>query len=153
MLLHNLADLKLRLEADNGNVMLAARLALDGAAKLVAQDAKDRIGEYQAASGPFPAWEPLAQDTEAEKVRLGYPLDAPLLRTGDLRDSIVTEHQGNEAVIGTPDPVAAFQEFGTPDIPPRPFLGPAAFSNREEIREMIGEAVAGALAGKTAARR
>lgn len=153
MLLHNLAELKLRLEADNGKVMLAARLALDGAAKLVAQDAKERIGEYQQATGPFPAWEPLAQDTEAEKARLGYPLDAPLLRDGDLRDSIVTELSGNEAVIGTADPVAAFQEFGTPDIPPRPFLGPAAFSNREEIREMIGAAVAGALAGKTAARR
>ncbi len=149
MLLHNLADLRLRLEAGNDKVMLAARLALGEAAKLVQQDAKDRIGEYQDASGPFSAWEPLAEDTEAEKARLGYPQDAPLLRDGDLRDSIVTEQSGNEAVVGSPDPVAAWQEFGTVNIPPRPFLGPAAFSNREEIRELIGEAVTGALAGKT----
>lgn len=121
--------------------------AMEGAAKIIQHNAQDRIGEYQQATGPFPEWEPLADSTEAEKARLGYPTDAPLLRTGQLRDSIETEHSATEAIIGSKKKEAAYQEFGTEHIPPRPFLGPAAYDTREKVHNLIGAAVTGALVG------
>ncbi len=127
--------------------MAASEAGLEQAAKIVQDDAQGRIGHYQAAVGPFQDWAPLADSTEEEKSRLGYPLDAPLLREGQLRDSIVTEHSALEAVIGSKSPVAAYQEFGTETIPPRPFLGPAAFTNREKIREVIGTFTVAGLIG------
>ena len=122
-----------------------AEEALSQAARLVQNDAKARIGDYQDGAGPFPAWENLADSTEAEKERLGYPLDAPLLREGDLRDSIVTERRGLEAVIGSKMAIAAYQEFGTDHIPPRPFLGPAAYERREAIKSIVGKFVISGL--------
>lgn len=146
--LHNFAELQRALAADTLKVVAAAELALHASAELVEADAKRRIGEYQPETGPFPAWEPLAESTEAEKGRLGLQPGEPLLRDGTLRDSIVTEHRWHEAVVRSEDPVAAYQEFGTEDIPPRPFLGPAAFENRETIHTLIGVAAVAALAGK-----
>jgi phage gpG-like protein len=40
----------------------------------------------------FGEWPPLAESTIREKERLGYP-DTPLLRTGDLRDSLIDPAQ------------------------------------------------------------
>lgn len=133
---------------DNLLAIVAAETAMGFAAKVVQKDAQDRIGEYQNETGPFPAWQPLADSTEAEKARLGYPSGAPLLRTGEMRDSIVTEHNALEAIIGSKDPVAKYQELGTDKIPPRPFLGPAAYDSREKIHRIIGKAVAGSIGGR-----
>lgn len=127
--------------------------ALEKCARLVEKTAKDEIGQYQPAVGPFPEWAPLADSTEYEKTRLGYPVDAPLLREGDLRDSIEHEVRGNEAVIGSKSDIAAYQEFGTATIPPRPFIGPAAFRNHEKIKRILGAAVMGGLAGGSAIHR
>lgn len=107
-------------------------------AESVEKTAKEKIGEYQSESGPFQAWEPLAESTEDEKARMGYPSDAPLLREGDLRDSIQHEVAGLEAVVGSRSPIAAYQEFGTSKIPPRPFIGPAAFESKKEIIAVLG---------------
>lgn len=64
------------------------------------------------------------------------------------------EVNGDVAIIGSMLPVAAFQEFGTSTIPPRPFLGPAAFENREKIEGMLGETVMTAfLSGKATRER
>jgi HK97 gp10 family phage protein len=126
----------------------AAQHGLEKAAKLIEADAQARIGHYQDESGPFAAWVPLSPVTEQEKARLGYPENAPLLRKGDLRASISHEVQGLEAVIGSTSDIAVYQELGTAAIPPRPFLGPAAFDNRERIGKILGEAVGMALAGQ-----
>jgi hypothetical protein len=40
----------------------------------------------------------------------------------------------------------AYQEFGTPTIPPRPVIGPAAFRNKAKIMKIIG---ASAVLGMT----
>ena len=141
-LLNSLTELQQVLIDDSRMATVAAEHAMGKAAKVVQEDAKARIGEYQKATGPFPEWQPLAESTEAEKARHGYALDAPLLRTGDMRDSIETEHNALEAIIGSKDPVARYQEFGTDRIPPRPFLGPAVFDSREKIHKLIGDAVA-----------
>jgi HK97 gp10 family phage protein len=122
------------------NTVLSLNAGLHAAATVIEKDAKDRIGHYQESSGPFPAWEPLADSTEEEKERLGYPLDAPLERTGELRNSIEHEVAGLEAVVGSKSDKALWHEFGTDRIPPRPFIGPAAFENKEKIEGILGAA-------------
>lgn len=119
--------------------------ALDRAAQIIEEDAKAQFGEYQDQVGPFPAWTPLADATKANRVREGFPEDEPLLRTGDLRDSISREVDGNEAAVGSTSDVMVYQELGTSRIPPRPVLGPAALKNKEEIQHVLGESTMHAL--------
>jgi phage gpG-like protein len=126
---------------------IALHRGLDKAAQLIENTAKAEIGHYQEAAGPFQDWAQLADSTEAEKARLGYPSDAPLLRTGGLRDSIQHETEGFEAIIGSTDPVMEWQEFGTNTIPPRPVIGPAAFTTQEKVQEILGAAVVNGFVG------
>lgn len=143
----SLAEFAERLALASVAVVAAEQKALKQCARIIEKTAKEQIGEYQPAVGPFAAWEPLADSTEAEKARLGYPVDAPLLREGDLRDSIEHEVQGMEAVIGSKSEIAEYQEFGTEKIPPRPFIGPAAFRNREKIHSILGAALVAGMVG------
>jgi len=46
----------------------------------------------------------------------------------------------NEAEIGSRLAVAVFQEVGTSTVPPRPFLGLAAFENRDAVLQILGHA-------------
>lgn len=116
-------------------------------AKLIEQTAKDEIGFYQSATGPFPAWADLAESTEQEKARLGYPLNAPLERTGKMRDSIKSESNGHEAIIGSQEETLVYHEFGTEKMPPRPVLGPAVVMNERKIKRIIGHAAVSGLVG------
>lgn len=101
--------------------------------------AKAYIGEYQ------DGWPALAESTLEEKTRLGYaPPDNPLLRTGEMRESI--EHfasesfGGAEGAIGSNDPVANWQEHGTSrGIPPRPFIGLSMGNSEEKAVVIFGE--------------
>ena len=120
---------------------------LERALKLIERTALDEIGVYQASAGPFPAWPQLAEATEERKAAMGYPADAPLLASGDMRDSLSHEVHGLEGGVGFSDPVAVYQEFGTSKVPARPVLGPAAFRNRELIEKLIGAAVVAGLVG------
>lgn len=137
-------------------VAVGAQVGLEAAAKLIQTDAQGQLGNYQPAVGGFPAWAPLSPVTLGIKETKGYPVPSPLLVTGALRDSIVTEVSPWEAIIGSTSPIAAYQEFGTSTtgwggagIPPRPFLGPAAFKNKEAIRAIIGAAVIAGFSGGT----
>lgn len=120
---------------------------MEKVAKIIERDAKAQIGHYQPEVGPFQDWAPLAESTEDQKARLGYPLDAPLLREGKLRESIEHEVEGHEAVVGSKSEIAEYQEFGTSTIPPRPFIGPAAFKNKAAIQQIIGKALVEGLMG------
>jgi len=123
---------------------------LKRAAEHIEKVAKDEFGEYQPAVGGFPSWAELADSTKAQRVALGYSENDPLLRTGDLRDSISHEVAGLEAVVGSTDDVMVYQELGTETIPPRPVLGPAAIRSEAVIQRMIGEAaVLGILGVRT----
>lgn len=139
--LGSLAELAYELERGTLGAIVSAHNAMHAAAKLVQKDAQGRIGQYQAATGPFDAWAELADSTKKDRVNKGYTPDDPLLRDGTLRDSIEVEIAPLEAVIGSKEDIAAYQEFGTATIPPRPFLGPAAFDNLEKIEKLIGKAV------------
>lgn len=121
---------------------VAVARALDESAALIEKDAKAEIGTYQEAVGPFPAWAPLAPSTVADRVRQGYAPDEPLLREGDLRDSITHETRGLDAVVGSNSDIAVYQELGTEHIPPRPFLGPAAVHDERAVVRKLAEAQA-----------
>lgn len=126
----------------------AEHVALERSAKLIQKAAKAKIGEYQESAPPFVAWAPLAESTQAERARLGYPEDEPLLRDGTLRDSIQYRVGVGEAQIGSDLDIAVYQELGTDKIPPRSFLGGAAVENGDKVAKIVGETVALALVGK-----
>ena len=95
--------------------------------------AKEKLGTYQEATGDFPAWEQLAESTQEQRAKAGYTPNDPLLRSGELRDSITTRSDGNGSVTGTTLDVGLWMENGTEKIPPRPFLGPAAEEEMHKI--------------------
>jgi hypothetical protein len=107
--------------------------------------AKSEFGVYQGEVKPFPGWVPLADSTQAERVSLGFSPDDPLLRKGDLRDSVSHQVHGTEAVVGSDSDVMVWQELGTDRIPPRAVLGPAAIRNKALITRTLGHAVAEGL--------
>lgn len=132
--------------------VFAFQKGLEIASLLIQRDAKKQIGHLQPQVGTFNAWDELADTTKDEKERLGYKFNSdynPLLRTGYLRDSIEYEIDMPklEAVIGSKYDVAAFQEFGTRTIPPRPFIGPAMFKNMDKIAQIFGECAIRGIAG------
>lgn len=121
--------------------------AMQRAANIVKKDAKARIGEYHEAVGPFAGWQELADSTKADRTRQGFPENEPLLRTGEMRDSIGTRVDRDIAYIGSDSPIAEWQELGTVHIPPRSFLGAAAAANEEKIVEIIGKSAVASLTG------
>lgn len=128
---------------------LALHEGLKKALRMVRNKARGKIGHYQAEAGPFNEWPELADSTKQDRVNQGYPADKPLLREGTLRDSIVDEVAIIEGVVGSKDPIAAYQEYGTDRIPARPFIGPAAYESKEKIKAIIGiAAFSGLRAGK-----
>ena len=116
----------------------------------VQNDARERIGHYQA------GWDVLAQSTLADKRRQGFfgPLpggdggDNPLLRTGDMRKSIVGWSGGPKFVVGSSDEVMVYQEIGTVNMPPRPVLAPALKHMAPFVSTVLGRAVEKTLAGE-----
>jgi HK97 gp10 family phage protein len=130
-----------------GEEQLNHRL-LETAAKSIEKRAKEKIGEYQNEAGQFVAWAELAESTKQDRERQGYPDDEPLLRTGELRDSIEHKVIGLVAHVGSNSDVAVYQELGTSKMPPRSFLGGAAHEKAPEIVEMIGENLTLHLAGE-----
>ena len=86
-------------------------------------EAKKVIGTY------LYGWPQLAPSTQADRVHHGYAANEPLLRTGEMRDSIehktTIEPYGSAGVLGSYSLIALWQEMGTSRIPPRPFLGGA----------------------------
>lgn len=117
-------------------------------ARVVQRRTKAIIGHYQNESGPFVGWAPLADSTIADKERQGYGVPDPLLRTGGMRDSIEVTVGVGEAHIGSNDDVAVYQELGTDrGIPPRSFLGAAAFQTKDHVGHLMGSVIVSALVG------
>ena len=138
--------------------VVGTEAALKRAGEQIGKDAeahaKAKLGTYQGEAGIFPAWAPLAASTIEEKIKSGYPTPSPLLREGDLRDSISYDVEASGLTItvtlGSDSEVAVYQELGTIDIPPRPFLGPTMFERGEIYAAVAGLEVVeamGAIAG------
>lgn len=99
--------------------------------------AKSYIGDEQ------PGWAPLAASTIEQKSALGYPVPAPLLRDGDLRDSIESEVETSglvvTGIVGSTDPIAVYFSTGTSRMPPRPFIEPAFMLTEPKLTAALGE--------------
>jgi hypothetical protein len=114
---------------------------VEEACKIVQKKAKSAIGKEHE------LWAPLAESTIADKARHGFKTPAPLLRTGEMRDSIEYVVHGNEGAVGSNSEVAVYQELGTSHIPPRSFLVSSAIASEDRIHRMAGGAAVAALSG------
>lgn len=137
----SLSDLAREFSSAGPRIHIALEVGLKAVAEEIEHTAKEEIGTYQPSVGPFNAWDELAESTKADRVRQGYSEDDPLLRTGELRDSISHRVMGLAAVVGSTDDKAVWQEYGTEKIPPRPFIGPAYVKSFHKLTEMVGFAV------------
>lgn len=135
---------------------------LEESAELIEKRAKQKIGEYQEQVGPFIAWPELSENTlyggvapsgfrYEGKIPLGYATEEnhnPLLRTGEMRDSIEHTVGRDEAQIGSNNDKAVYQELGTMYMPPRSFLGGAMAETVPEILSVSGRHFVAALVGE-----
>jgi phage gpG-like protein len=106
---------------------------LEEGSKILQQEAKRVLGTYDY------GWPQLALSTQAQRVAQGFTANEPLLRTGELRDSIEREVQHGAAYVGSNNEKALWHELGTSKAPPRPFLAGAAAAKHAEIGELAGE--------------
>ncbi|MCA1179788.1 MULTISPECIES: hypothetical protein [unclassified Pantoea] len=139
----NLEQLGRELSFASTNIASELELGFHIIVKEIEETAKEEIGVYQPAYGPFEAWAPLAESTKADRVRQGYTEDDPLLRSGELRDSIESEVVGLAAIVGTKSQIGFWQEVGTENMPPRPFIGPAYVRKIDPLLEAIGVVISG----------
>jgi phage gpG-like protein len=114
---------------------------LNTVGRLVKHEAQRVIGTYDY------GWSPLAEATQQDRVRKGFPADEPLLRTGELLRSIEHKVVGRTVHIGSDLDIAMFQELGTQRIPARPFLSGALAHKQEYAVSLVGRAVAKHLQG------
>src|SRR6185437_3640821 len=114
-------------------------VALEKAAKLVEKEAKNVLGSYEY------GWPQLAPSTQKERERQGFAPNEPLLRTGEMRDSIQHSADHHEARVGSNSDIAVYQELGTSKIPPRSFLKETMVRKIEEIEDIIGRNVVAAF--------
>lgn len=113
--------------------------ALDEAAKTVQDGAKENIGTYTL------GWPQLAEATQRQREAMGFSANEPLLRRGDLRDSIQRTVDRDEAHVGSNMDEAVWQELGTSRIPPRSFLMGTALQRESEIKHLLGAKAVAAL--------
>ncbi len=122
------------LAAQIKTIMPRLEIGLDKVGELASTMAAAYIGEYQ------PGWPALAESTITSKAAAGFAVPAPLLRTGEMRDSI--KHEVDpillEVVVGSNDKTALWQELGTVHIPPRSFLGLAMAHSMPFAEETFG---------------
>lgn len=122
------------------------RAVLGHVGGLIQHQAQSFVGTYDA-PGPWPQ---LAESTQADRARKGFPENEPLLRTGELERSIKHKVEGRTVHIGSDLDAAVFQELGTARIPPRSFLASAAVVKEGQAVRLVGRAVSAHLAGRDA---
>lgn len=137
---NSLGSLALHLASTELLLLKSMHDGLEKCAERIEKTAKEEIGHYQQAAGPFAAWAELAESTEEQKARMGYPADSPLKASGEMANSFEHKTSGLETIIGSTDPKMYYHEFGTMRMPARAVLGPAVFRNREYIRRVLGQA-------------
>jgi hypothetical protein len=108
------------------------------ACQMVCAEAKRVLGTYDY------GWPQLQPETIASKMRG----DSPLLESGEMRDSIEWNAQGNVGHVGSDNDKAVWMELGTAKIPPRSFLVGAAQHMEDKIHAMAAKAVVAVMAGR-----
>ena len=133
------------------------------AGRMVARKAKEYLGHPQGDDGEFPAWKPLSRATEegfrhkfgfwipGKVTDLKYPPDTPLLRDGGLGRSIKSDADAHTMHVGSDDPIALWQELGTPGaiypIEPRSFIGRAMFEGYHKAVAIVVRRIMAPLVG------
>jgi HK97 gp10 family phage protein len=117
---------------------------------VVAKEAARELIGHEHDGGPgqaagAPSWPELKPSTIADKERKGYAVPDPLLRTGQLRDSIDSLVEGLTMSLGSHDKRARWFEEGTSKMPPRPFIAPAIRMTEQVAAEMFQKAIANLL--------
>lgn len=152
-------QLMAKMAAMPSKIEATVAVALKKSAVEVHKTAVAKFGEYQPEVGPYPAWELLTVDTLHQKMDLAGGGADPLIghypKGGEntlypvaLRQSLAIEVDEHKmaAYVGTNDPIAEWQEFGTKrGIPPRPFLRPALYEKGDYIKKALDEAIGLAL--------
>ena len=123
----------------------ARHKGVERAAKLIEEKAKAVLGTYTEGYG----WPELADATQEDRVRQGFPANEPELRIGALRDSIGHKAEGDQAVVGSNAMTAVYAELGTSRAPPRPIFVPSVLQNLDAIKEAIGAPFHAALTGRS----
>jgi hypothetical protein len=141
MKLFDIAGFIAELPALDRDLHASGPLIIEKACKIVQAKAKSAIGKNHE------LWAPLAASTIADKQKHGFPTPKPLLRTGELRDSIQYQVHGLEGAVGSDLDIAVYQELGTSRIPPRSFLVSSAISSEDKIRRMAAATTIAALSG------
>jgi hypothetical protein len=120
----------------------------------IEERARSYLGVPQSAGhGGFAPWAPLSPVTLANKGQEAP--GTPLLETGALGASIeherispITVAVGTSLVSERGEPYPKYLEEGTADMPPRPFLHPAAVEVVEESLEDIGAVIVAGIGGR-----
>ncbi len=136
-----LLDFVAELPAIERDLHASGPMIVERACQIVQKKAKAAIGREHE------LWAPLAESTIRDRAAHGYKTPAPLLRTGELRDSIEYVVHGNEGCVGSDLDVAVYQELGTSSIPPRSFLVSSAISSEDKIHRMAAATTVAALSG------
>ncbi len=125
----------------------AQRRGQEAAGAALEHHAKELIGtEYE-------QWAALADSTVVRKEAKGQTgrvsATDPLLATGELRATVGHTVEGSDTILGSPDPVAPFLEFGTSRMPARAFIGATMFVHGHAAADLIAGYVVGAVMGRT----
>ena len=140
-----LAEMEVRLHE-------AKHEGLKKASEMLVHEIRDEIGHYQGPVHGLPGWAELSERTQEERVKVGFTPDDPLHRTGGLAASYEYEVHEDHSTVGSPDPVAGWQENGTPDakfpIPPRPVVGGSLFRRADDIVKAMTMPTIKVLEGK-----
>lgn len=123
------------------------KLAIRQATDVLAKKTKAQFGSHALAE--------LSEATQADRIAKGFTPNDPLKRDGSmLRDSVEEEAGEGYAAVGSPEPVAGYQEFGYLNartgrpVPPRPAFKMGLEESAAPIMAII-EAMVGATLGMT----
>jgi HK97 gp10 family phage protein len=127
---------------------VSARRVLNRCGVIVERRSKEKVGEYQDQTGPFVAWQELADFTKEDRLKQGYTENDPGLRSGEMRDSIghALSTDSLEVQIGSNDQNMVYFELGTSKQPPRSVLGGAMADSLTKIEEVIEKSLFTVLA-------
>lgn len=120
--------------------------ALEEVAKRIGEDAKKKVqekfGTYQ------DGWPELSPATIADKIAQGWPVPSPLLRTGEMKDSIDFKVDVKPwdviVTLFSDSEIIGFHELGTSKMPPRPAMAHIFDENKELYSRWVNEALANA---------
>lgn len=75
------------------------------------------------------------------------PGESPAIDTSDLANSVMTEADGEDVLVGTNNEYAEPLEFGTVRMAARPFMGPAAETYKDDVQAAAQAVIKAAIEG------